>query len=157
MEKQYLAKKEKNAMRNLFVILAILACGTSCCPPSPDTAACRDAILKTERDFEDMVAEKGLAEAFSYYAADSAVLNHRTLIRGREAIEAHYRTMPLRDVSLRWTPDFVDVSASCDLAYTYGRYHFSYRDSLGTLVTDSGIFHTVWKKQPDGSWKYVWD
>jgi ketosteroid isomerase-like protein len=31
------------------------------------------------------------------------------------------------------------------------------KDSVGNKKDFKGIFHTVWKKQKDGSWKYVWD
>jgi len=119
---------------------------------------CKQEIIRTEKDFEAMAAEKGLPVAFAYFAADSAVLNVLdTLIRGRESIRAYYAGWKVSDVSLRWSPDYVDVAASCDLAYTYGRYNFSFRDSTGMVSESTGIFHTVWKKQPDGSWKFVWD
>ena len=36
-------------------------------------------------------------------------------------------------------------------------YVFSFIDSTGTTVADAGIFHTVWKIQPDGTWRFVWD
>jgi ketosteroid isomerase-like protein len=52
---------------------------------------------------------------------------------------------------------FVDVAASGDLAYTYGQYTISSKDENGKEITKSGVFHTVWKQQSDGSWKYVWD
>jgi len=43
------------------------------------------------------------------------------------------------------------------MGYTYGKYIWSSTDPAGKPITFNGIFHTVWKKQPDGSWKYVWD
>jgi ketosteroid isomerase-like protein len=27
----------------------------------------------------------------------------------------------------------------------------------GEVGEYQGVFHTVWKRQPDGTWKYVWD
>jgi len=61
------------------------------------------------------------------------------------------------NVSLVWEPDFVDVSASGDLAYTYGKFIYTLTDSLGKDQVMEGIFHTVWKRQTDGTWKFVWD
>jgi len=61
------------------------------------------------------------------------------------------------DQQLEWAPDFVDVSSSGDLAYTYGKFTFSFKDSLGNKVENKGIFHTVWKRQSNGEWKFVWD
>ena len=63
----------------------------------------------------------------------------------------------LMDENLSWKPDFVDVSASGDLGYTYGHFTYSYTDSTGTIMESSGVFHTVWKRQADGSWLFVWD
>ena len=46
---------------------------------------------------------------------------------------------------------------SRDLGYTYGHYTFSYIDSGGNKIENKGVFHTVWKRQSDGTWRFVWD
>jgi ketosteroid isomerase-like protein len=56
-----------------------------------------------------------------------------------------------------WTADFVDVSDDGTLGYTYGKYLLKVRQPNKTTKEYKGTFHTVWKKQTDGSWKYVWD
>jgi hypothetical protein len=43
------------------------------------------------------------------------------------------------------------------MAYTYGQHTFEATDDSGGIIEDTGIFHTVWKRQPDGQWRYVWD
>jgi ketosteroid isomerase-like protein len=58
---------------------------------------------------------------------------------------------------VNWTPDFIEVSADGTLGYTYGKYVWKIKQANGTIKELLGIFHTVWKRQPDGSWKYVWD
>jgi ketosteroid isomerase-like protein len=58
---------------------------------------------------------------------------------------------------VKWSPDFIDVSKEGDMAYTYGKYVWQSPDSTGKMNVSNGIFHTVWKRQVDGSWKYVWD
>jgi len=115
-------------------------------------------IIQTEKDFEKMAADSGLPVAFSYYVADSGVVSVRdTLFRGKTAVKKYYQSWTVKDVSLTWSPDFVDVSSSGDMGYTYGRFSFSCKDSTGKLSHSTGIFHTVWKKQQDGSWRFVWD
>jgi hypothetical protein len=57
---------------------------------------------------------------------------------------------------LSWTPDFIGVSDCGTLGYTYGKYVFSIKDSSGNSIDQTGIFHTVWKKQ-NKEWRYVWD
>jgi ketosteroid isomerase-like protein len=118
----------------------------------------RDQIYQTEKSFEKMAAEKGLAEAFSFYVADSGIVSRRdTLLQGKGTIRKFYEGRDKPGISLKWTPDFIDVSASCDLGYTYGRYTYSVTDSTGKVSESKGYFHTVWKKQVDGSWRFVWD
>jgi len=51
----------------------------------------------------------------------------------------------------------VDASETGDMGYTYGKYTWQSKDSSGKVDEAKGVFHTVWKKQKDGSWKYVWD
>ncbi|MBK7030961.1 MAG: hypothetical protein IPH45_17925 [Bacteroidales bacterium] len=43
------------------------------------------------------------------------------------------------------------------MAYTYGKYTWKINNGNGDTTVYKGVFHTVWKKQGDGSWKYVWD
>ena len=67
-----------------------------------------------------------------------------------------YETFPPK-AKLEWIPDFVDVSASGDLGYTYGKYTITTIDSIGQTIKRGGIFQTIWKRQPDGRWRFVWD
>jgi len=116
-------------------------------------------IVQTENDFAEMAKTDGISKAFLHYAAEGAVLKQEnTLHIGKEAIAEFYKTQPLPPaVSLTWTPDFVDVSKSGDLGYTYGYYILSYPGPEGKTVENKGVFHTVWKRQADGTWKFVWD
>lgn len=116
----------------------------------------RSKIISTELEFAKMAADKGIAEAFYEYAADSAVINRGgNLIRGKDAIREYYRNNLRPGSRLIWTPDFADVSGN--LGYTYGRYTFVVTDSAGNPHESHGIFHTVWQRQPDGKWRFVWD
>ena len=58
---------------------------------------------------------------------------------------------------MTWKVDFIEVSQSGDLAYTYGEYIYSYQDSIGNEQKEKGVFNTIWKLQKDGTWKYVKD
>lgn len=115
-------------------------------------------ILEVEKAFSEMAANEGVKAAFLHYAADHAVLNrNNTIIEGKEAFESYFDNQILTDIKLAWVPEFVDVSSAGDLAYTYGKFTFSARDTTGKDINAKGVFHTVWKRQEDGSWKYVYD
>lgn len=119
----------------------------------------KNEILQTEKAFEKMASDKGIAEAFYHFADENAVIKREndTLIIGKENIKIYYENKSIKNATLYWTPDFIDVSDCGDLGYTYGKYIAKLRDAEGNIVEDKGIFHTVWKRQSDDSWKYVWD
>jgi ketosteroid isomerase-like protein len=118
----------------------------------------KNEILETEKAFAALAKNEGLQKAFLTYADEEAVLNRNNkIIKGKAAIKQYFEKQTLQDVKLDWLPDFIDVSESGDLGYTYGKYTFEAKDTSGQTITDEGIFHTVWKKQVDGKWLFVWD
>ncbi len=141
----------------LIIICIILnACKTADTPQSLEKY--KQEILNTEKEFADCAQNEGITAAFYKFAADDAVLNHgETLIRGKEAIKQYYIKRNVENNKLLWTAEFVDVSVSGDLGYTYGSYIYTSIDSTGKTNEFKGLFHTVWKKQSNGSWKFVWD
>ncbi len=143
-----------------FLYLSLLF---SCQPQSPSRISnpqeqAKEEVLGAEKAFNDLAEREGLKTAFLAFAAENAVLSRdNRIIRGKEAMQAYFEAGTLEDIRLTWSPDFVDVSGSGDLAYTYGKYRFTAVDSSGQAIRSEGIFHTVWKKQRDGSWKFVYD
>lgn len=119
----------------------------------------KQEILTTEQEFAAMAKKEGIKKAFLNYAADDVVLlRSKKLVEGKKAMDEFFGIPNESEhENLEWAPDFVDVAASGDLGYTYGKFTYSAIDSIGNKVESSGIFHTVWKKQPDKTWKFVWD
>jgi ketosteroid isomerase-like protein len=142
-------------MKNLSIIalLIITACSSS---EKDKTEADRALIIATELEFAKMAEEVGVAAAFYEFAADSAVINRGgKLIKGKEAIREYYQSAIRPGTRLIWSPDFADVSG--DLGYTYGKYTHLVPDSIGNFTEHHGIFHTVWRREKDGRWRFVWD
>ena len=128
------------------------------CSPETHKTDIEAEIMEIEHQFCERTRENGMAEAFLFYAAEDAVLKrNEILIKGKEEIRKYFANQTFQNLSLNWKPDFVSVAESADLAYTYGKYTFSAVSAEGDSINSEGIFHTVWKKQSDGSWKYVWD
>lgn len=141
----------------IFVLpLVVMSCNES--KTSQHISLWKSEVLKAEQDFNDMAQEKGLVEAFHFFAApDGVIRRSKKIIKGKVAIQKWYENDVRPNETLTWKPTFVDVSSSGDLAYTYGDFIFTTIDSTGVKKENSGIFHTVWKRQGDGSWKFVWD
>jgi ketosteroid isomerase-like protein len=143
---------------SIFILLILFSCNTATNPDSLEKW--KQEIRDVERDFAAMAESTGISEAFIHYAAEDAVLmRNDRLIIGKKQLMAHFGKSAIQsqDQKLSWKPDFVDVSSSGDLAYTYGHYIYTYTDSIGKMVEHKGVFHTVWKRQSDGSWRFVWD
>lgn len=120
----------------------------------------KNEILTTERKFAEMSEKEGILKAFLFYAAEDAVLmRNNKLVKGKKSLRSYFEENEKsnNEISLTWSPDFVEVSKSGDLGYTYGNYVVNYTDSLGVVTSEEGIFHTVWKKQKNGDWRFVWD
>ena len=118
----------------------------------------KEEVVKTENAFAEMAEKEGIKEAFLHFADEDAVLNRNNkIISGINEINDYLNQTDYTNMQLKWEPEFVDVAASGDLAYTYGSFTFTVNDSTGSVNEVTGVFHTVWKRQEDGNWKYVWD
>lgn len=142
---------------NKLIVLAALV--YSCHAPTPpaSTEKFKSELFAVEKEFCAMAQSEGVQVAFVHFAADSAVILRKgKLLKGKEAIRRQYSSFQHGD-KLAWSPDFAEVSASGELGYTYGKFTYTSTDSVGHTTQSAGIFHTVWKRQPDGQWRFVWD
>jgi ketosteroid isomerase-like protein len=145
----------KKLLLSVFLVLPML---WGCESRQDSRETWKKEIEETEKEFSAMAQQEGIPAAFLAFAADDAVLmRNNILVVGKEAIKESLGTGSGDNASLTWEPDFVDVAASGDLGYTYGKYIYTLTDSAGNKQVQEGIFHTVWKRQQDGSWKFVWD
>lgn len=135
----------------------VLILGLASCQRSVDKEAVRKEIFAAEKAFEKMAAEKSVAEAFRYFADEQAVIKRQndTLISGKDNIARYYEGR--NGATVNWTPDFIEVSDDGTLAYTYGKFSWKVKNTDGTMAEYKGVFHTVWKRQKNGEWRYVWD
>ncbi|HEV8140775.1 MAG TPA: nuclear transport factor 2 family protein [Pyrinomonadaceae bacterium] len=113
----------------------------------------RADLLNSDREFSRASAKRGSVEAFLSFAAEDVRVfrnGHEPFVGRRRAVVA---MRPLA-FEWRWEPDFGSVSASDDLAYTYGTYQL--RDKAKQAVIESGNYARVWKKFA-GMWRVVID
>jgi ketosteroid isomerase-like protein len=139
-----------------FVVLLALAvlgrkASISAKPAQKPTA---DTIKQLEADFLKASLEKGSAGYLSFYAEDAVELpNGADAIVGKANIAKTLGFLDDKNNHLTWSPVSAGVSASGDLGYTWGTYEFRSRQKDGTEVGEHGKYMTLWKKQPNGSWK----
>ena len=114
-----------------------------------------ESMVGTERAFSRLSEAQGTREAFAAFIAEDGILFRPGPVLGKKWMQEHpLPASPTRSV-LSWQPLFADVSRAGDLGYTTGPWLF--RKDLNGIPTAFGNFMTVWKKQADGSWRFVLD
>ncbi len=118
------------------------------------------ARLMAEADlaFARLAGDSGAGIAFGRYAAPDATTppGERPLLIGPEAIQARLST-PARMLSVwAWHPVFGGAAAGGDLGFTAGEATIRSSREPGASVYQ-GKYLTVWRRQPDGSYKFLLD
>jgi ketosteroid isomerase-like protein len=114
----------------------------------------KDAVMDAERAFAAAMARRDIAAFSSHVAADAIFFNSpdgSRVLRGKNAIVAGWR--PLLEgpkAPFSWSPDTAEVLESGTLAMTTGPV----RDENGKMT---GRFSSVWRLEPDGRWRVVFD
>jgi len=118
--------------------------------------AALQTMFETERAFAQASADKGTRDAFLAFIAEDGVLFRPTAVRGKEWMLSHPLPPSAKRQLLSWQPIFGDMAQSGDMGYTTGPWQFK-ADINDEKATAFGEFITVWKKQRDGSWRFVID
>ena len=63
----------------------------------------------------------------------------------------------LPGLEFRWEPEASGMAGSGDLGYTFGTYSRTFTGPDGAENRQAGRYLSVWRRQPDGSWKVVAD
>lgn len=143
-------------MKKLALALLLLAPLTF--HAAPDKEKLKKEVAAMEDAFCAMATEKGLLAAFTHFAApDVAFIDtDPRKFRGLEAVRERMGPDQPGE-KLTWAASFTDVSDDGTLGYNYGRYESRHPGADGNEVARGGFFLTIWKKQPDGTWRYVMD
>lgn len=131
--------------------LPLLGCASASPKSELDAAtSVRDAEA-AERAFARTMADRDLAAFADWIAEDAIFLNGRAPLVGREAIVSFWaRFFDAGPAPFAWEPDQVVAIEDGSLAWSEGP------------VTASGggvtlRFHSVWRREPDGRWRVVFD
>jgi len=111
-----------------------------------DAADAPDAlpVVKAERAFAAEVGKSGFKKGFLRFAAQDAILLQDKPVNARSELE-RLPDEPRPGAPLDWWPSWAGMSRSGDLGFTTGGATIPVR------------YFTVWRKQPDGRWKWIYD
>ena len=113
-------------------------------------------MVKTEQAFSRMAEEKNTRDAFIAFIADDGVLFRPDAVNGKKWLLEHPAPPSDKRPLLAWQPAFAGMAAAGDMGFTTGPWEAK-ADRSDAKPAGYGHFVTVWKKQQDGTWKFVVD
>lgn len=132
-------------MRSLLLICwVMLAAG--CASPPVEHAITATPVIAAERAFAARGAQVGWVAAFREYTAPDGMVGNFD-----NAPETLAATPDDGARNLFWWPAYAGIARSGDLGFTTGPF------SVDEARTPAGQYFTVWRRQPDGTWKWIWD
>jgi len=141
-------------MRHLVFLLTVAL--LSCTSTEDKTKESKKELLSTDRAFSALSAEKGMNEAFLFYAASDLIKMQegRFPVIGKEDLINSLADSPDSIYRLTWEPVKAEVSRSGDLGYTFGNWELV---DFNRETIRYGNYITIWRKQKDGTWRWVLD
>lgn len=131
--------------RLLFVSMCLLVLA------SASAADRAEEVRAAEIAFAKAFADRDAKEFFSYLAEDAQFLGRRSIMRGKQEVIAGWSEFFKPSVApFRWQPERVVANAAGDLGFSTGPVF----DEAGVQI---GTFTSTWVRQPDGSWKILFD
>jgi ketosteroid isomerase-like protein len=138
-------------MRSIFIMLICMVAPLIARAQTP-----LQEMVKTEQAFSKMAEEKGARDAFMTFIADDGLMFRPGAVNGKKWMLENPLPPSDKKSLLAWQPSYAGMAASGDLGFTTGPWEFK-NDIKDEKPSGYGHFMTVWKKQPDGSWKFVLD
>lgn len=149
-------------MHNSFVLAgaAVLALGLGGCAKyehkGADAGAIKTAIKADEIKWNEQFKSKDLEGLLGHYADDAYFVapGVKPASGSTEIRKAYSDALNDPALAISFSSDKIDVAGSGDMAYARGHFTEKYTDlKTQKVMTDSGSYLTVYKKQADGSWK----
>jgi len=142
--------------RAAAVLSSAVALLAGCAPSASGPEKFKEEILAADKAFCAASVKNGAKAAFLGVVSKDAKLLGDTRA-GPDAVRTVFMQLPDTAV-LKWEPAFVDVSASGDFGYTWGRYTLTLPGVKGKPpYIKMGTYVTIWRRQPGGEWKVVLD
>lgn len=122
-------------------------------------AKSKTELINTDTEFFNISQKNGTGQAFIDFADNNAIMLRQDSypVTGKKEIMKLYQGREKKVTPLKWKPIKADVSNDGTMGFTYGNWEYGVKDKDGKMETVYGNYVTVWKKQPDGKWKFVLD
>ena len=144
----------------LFLPVIILIFIVACTETKVDLKTEEAAIIKADSIWSALSAEgKDIDKILSYWAEDAVVIPPgQPVVKGKEALRKFVEeSFKIPGFSISWKSSEVKLSPDGKLAYLYAENMTTINDSTGNKISMPGRGYSIWRKEPDGSWKCVVD
>lgn len=121
-----------------LLALSLASVPAAAYPPSPN------AVVEAERAFSAATFKNGFKQGFLAYAAEDGLIFQPTPVLAKPLL-SRLPDAPPPGPPLQWWPTWAGIANSGDLGFTTGPASIPVR------------YFTVWQKQTDGSWKWIYD
>ena len=123
-----------------------------------DAASVQRAIDSAETRFSTALMKGDTTGINTVYAEDAVVLPpNMKAARGRAGLSQMHAAMLANVTYPSVSLKSEDLIVSGDYGIETGSYRMTVQPKTGKAMDDIGKFMSVWKKQPDGSWKMIRD
>ncbi len=123
-------------------------------PPATRAAKPADVLIAADLAFGRDAAARGLPGWMDWFAEDSAVFpTDAPPATGKAAVRAYYERIRFDPRNLAWTPVRAELAASGEVGYTWGTWTWTAKGPDGKSTSATGKYMTIWRRQPDGSYK----
>ena len=138
-----------------FLSALAVALAVGGCEADLDLEAERAALLHADESWAAAAEAGDVDRLFGYWTEDAVIYPPvGPTVEGLDAIREFVRAARARPgFSLTWTPTGAEVAAKADVGYTFGLWRGTREGPDGTTVTNAGSYVSIWRKQPDGSWR----
>lgn len=134
-----------------ILAVAIVALLWSATAHAQTNAELTRQVRAAESAFAKSMADRNAAAFASLLADDTVFFGGQGVMRGKSAVAAGWkRFFDGPSAPFSWQPAEVEVLASGTMGFTSGPVY----DPQGRRI---GTFNSVWQRQPDGSWKIIFD
>jgi ketosteroid isomerase-like protein len=133
------------------LILALGPTGTTVAGENRDNGDPAPGLRATEEAFAQTMADRDHEAFVSFLAEEAVFFGQKGEIRGKKAVAAAWKVFYKGpEAPFSWRPDTAAVLDSGTLGLTSGPV-------LAPDGSRIGTFNSVWRLEPDGSWKIVFD
>ena len=145
------------AKLNAAIALSVLVAG---CATMLDSGREGNALIQRDREWAALATQgRDVERILAFWTEDATIFPpNAPAVQGKAAIRDYVqKSLAIPGFQIQWRPLSAATSADGTLGYTTGENAVTVPGPEGKLVTITGRYTTVWRRERGGDWKCVVD